>query len=57
MHKMRVITLMNLGESNHEIDFDTLANALQLPANEELEEFMIKAIQSRMVQVRIESIN
>lgn len=52
MHKMRVLTLMKLGETNHEMDFDTLANALQLPPNEELEEFMIKAIQSKMVQVK-----
>lgn len=52
VHKMRVLTLMTVCENRSEVALSELATVLMLTEGEELEEFIIKAVQSKAVKVR-----
>uniref|UniRef100_A0A2R5LFH7 Eukaryotic translation initiation factor 3 subunit M n=1 Tax=Ornithodoros turicata TaxID=34597 RepID=A0A2R5LFH7_9ACAR len=50
MHKMRLLTLVQMAESQKEISFDTLQQELQL---EEVEAFVVDALRTRMISAKI----
>lgn len=50
MHKMRLLTLVQMAESQKEISFDTLQQELQL---EEVEAFVVDALRTRMITAKI----
>lgn len=52
MHKMRVLTLMTVCENRNEVGLVELGTILMLPENDDLEEFIIKAVQSKAVKVK-----
>jgi len=57
VHKMRVLTLMGLGESRSEIALPELSQELRLDNGEELEEFIIKCIQSKAIKAKIDQMS
>jgi len=57
VHKMRVLTLMGIGETKSEIPLPDLAEELHLGNGEELEEFIIKCIQSKAIKAKIDQMN
>ncbi len=51
IQKMRILTVMSIGEIKQEVDFQELAETLQLEQGEELEQFVIKAVLSNAIKV------
>lgn len=50
MHKMRLLTLVQMAETHKEISFETLQQELQL---EEVEAFVVDALRTRMLSAKI----
>jgi len=57
VHKMRVLTLLTIGESKSEVSLPELSKELHLENGEELEEFIIKCIQSKAIKAKIDQMN
>jgi len=57
VHKMRVLTLMGIGETKNEIPLPELSQELHLGNGEELEEFIIKCIQAKAIKAKIDQMN
>lgn len=57
VHKMRVLTLMTACENRTEINLNEVAALLQLIVGEELDEFIIRAVQSKAIRAKIDQVN
>jgi translation initiation factor 3 subunit M len=55
MHKMRVLTFMQLAETKTEISFETMQNELQIEADD-VEPFIIDVVRTKSVHVRLDQI-
>ncbi|KAK9738158.1 eIF3 subunit M, C-terminal helix [Popillia japonica] len=53
MQKMRLLSFMQLAETNPEISFDVIKKELQLPA-EEVEGFIIEVLKTKLVRARMD---
>ncbi|ETN86704.1 PCI domain protein [Necator americanus] len=53
LKKIRLLTLMTIAESNNVIQLDSLAEELDLPSNDQLEEFIIDAIQVNAISGKL----
>ncbi|KAL1235031.1 Eukaryotic translation initiation factor 3 subunit [Trichinella pseudospiralis] len=56
LYKMRVLTFMSIAEKRKEISLSELMNLLKMENEHILEEFVIKAIQSKMVYAQIDDV-
>uniref|UniRef100_A0A5S6R5N5 PCI domain-containing protein n=1 Tax=Trichuris muris TaxID=70415 RepID=A0A5S6R5N5_TRIMR len=56
MEKMRILTFMSLGSSVGSISMDELGRRLMIDDGNELEQFVIRAVQTRMVQAEIDDV-
>lgn len=50
LHKMRLLTLMQMAETQRELDFDVLQRELQL---QDVEGFVVEALRTRMLTAKI----
>ncbi|RCN48320.1 PCI domain protein [Ancylostoma caninum] len=53
LKKIRLLTLMTIAEGNNVIQLDNLAEELDLPSNDQLEEFIIDAIQVNAISGKL----
>ncbi|XP_058979761.1 eukaryotic translation initiation factor 3 subunit M-like [Musca domestica] len=56
MKKMRLLTFMQLAESNPEMSFDTLTKELQI-TEDEVEPFVIEVLKTKLVRARLDQAN
>lgn len=56
MKKMRLLTFMQLAESNPEMTFEQLQNELQIEGNE-VEPFIIEVLKTKLVRARLDQAN
>lgn len=56
MKKMRLLTFMQLAESNPEMTFDTLTKELQI-SEDEVEPFVIEVLKTKLVRARLDQAN
>jgi len=59
VQKMRILTFMTIGEQRNEVSFEEMAEKLQLPLKneQELESFIIQAVQTKMIKAKIDEIS
>ncbi|KAG5446351.1 Eukaryotic translation initiation factor 3 subunit M [Clonorchis sinensis] len=56
LHKLRLLTLMQLSENQMELSYDAAAKELELPLGE-LEPFIIEAVRQRSVACKLDQVN
>ena len=56
VHKMRLVTFMQIAEGKSEISFETIKQELQLPAND-IEAFIIAVVRTSAVKVKIDQMS
>jgi len=56
VHKMRILSFMQLAESSSEISFETVQREMQLQPDE-VESFIIDVVRTKSVQVRIDQMS
>uniref|UniRef100_A0A915HP80 Eukaryotic translation initiation factor 3 subunit M n=1 Tax=Romanomermis culicivorax TaxID=13658 RepID=A0A915HP80_ROMCU len=54
--KMRVLTLISLCENKTEVNLNDVSTAINLSVGEQLDEFIIKAVQSRAIRAKIDQV-
>lgn len=57
VNKMRILTLMSVGEEREEVSFEELSTILNLNQGEQLEEFVITAVQSKAIIAKMDQVN
>jgi len=55
-HKMRILTMMTLAETQQEISFDKLQKEMRLPS-EEVESFIIDVVRTQVIRCKLDQIN
>lgn len=56
LQKMRVLTFMSIGEVKSEVSFEDLCKEISI-AEDEIEEFVIEALRSKLVRSKIDQVN
>lgn len=56
LHKMKLLTLVDVVNKSHEITYDDVIERLGI-ADEDVENFVIDAIQRKLIRGRIDQIN
>jgi len=57
MSKLRLLTLMKLGESRNELDYNLVREELHLDDEDELEDFIIEAVSRQAIRCRLDQCN